>query len=56
MFNRRQHGVARSEVGMGVCVAGLFISCSVILSFEFEGGTFLLFPRRFSFCFCVPAN
>ena len=39
-----------------VCVAGLFISCSVILSFEFEGGTFLLFPRHFSFCFCVPAN
>ena len=39
-----------------VCVAGLFISCSMVLSFGFTNGTFLLFPKHFSFCFYVPAN
>ena len=39
-----------------VCIAILFISCSIILSFKFKNSTFLLFPKHFSFCFYVPAN
>ena len=39
-----------------VCIANLFISCSIILSFKFKNSTFLLFPKHFSFCFYVPAS
>ena len=39
-----------------VCIASLFISCSIILLFKFKNSTFLLFPKHFSFCFYVPAN
>ena len=30
-----------------VCIAILFISCSIILSFKFKNSTFLLFPKHF---------
>ena len=39
-----------------VCIAILFISCSIILSFKFKNSTFLLFPKHFSVCFYIPAN
>ena len=39
-----------------VCIASLFISCSIILLFKFKNSTFLLFPKHFSFCFYVPAT
>ena len=39
-----------------VCIASLFISCSIILLFKFKNSTFLLFPKHFSFCFYIPAN
>ena len=39
-----------------VCIAILFIFCSIILSFKFKNSTFLLFPKHFSFCFYVPLS